>query len=83
MLSRFADGFQVATEVFARLPRTLELIAAAALISIAVGVPLGVLAALKRGGWVDRLTMAIAGLSLSVPVFVAVTSTVTSWPGAR
>ncbi len=64
------DQASVATEVFARLPRTLELIGAAAVISVVTGIPLGVLAALKRGGWIDRLTMAVAGLSLSVPVFV-------------
>lgn len=64
------DQASVAGQVLARLPRTLELIAAAALLSVGVGIPLGLLAALQRGGWFDRLVMAASGLSLSVPVFV-------------
>jgi peptide/nickel transport system permease protein len=64
------DQASVAGQVFVRLPRTLELIGAAALISLAVGVPLGVLTALRRGGWFERAVLAVAGVSLSVPVFV-------------
>jgi peptide/nickel transport system permease protein len=33
-------------------------------------VPLGVLTALRRGGWFERVVLAVAGISLSVPVFV-------------
>jgi peptide/nickel transport system permease protein len=64
------DQASVAQQVFDRLPRTLELIGAAALLSVAVGVPLGVLTALRRGGWFERVVLAISGMSLSVPVFV-------------
>ncbi len=64
------DQASVAGQVFARLPRTLELIAAAAVLSVAFGIPMGLLAAFRRGGWLDRLVMALSGLSLSVPVFV-------------
>jgi len=64
------DQASVARQVFVRLPRTLELIAAAAILSVGFGIPLGLLAALRRGGWFDRAVMAAAGLSLSVPVFV-------------
>ncbi|MBW6398246.1 ABC transporter permease [Roseomonas sp. HJA6] len=64
------DQASVSGQVFARLPRTLELIAVAALVSVLTGIPLGLLAALRRGGWFDRLAMGLAGLSLSVPVFV-------------
>lgn len=64
------DQASVAGQVFIRLPRTLELIAAASFLSVLIGVPLGTLAAFKRGGWFDGTVMAAAGLSLSVPVFV-------------
>jgi peptide/nickel transport system permease protein len=64
------DQASVAGQVFVRLPRTLELIGAAALISVAVGVPLGVLTALRRGGWFEKAVLAMSGISLSVPVFV-------------
>jgi peptide/nickel transport system permease protein len=64
------DNSPVAAEVFRRLPRTLELIVVAALIAIVTGVPLGLVAALRPGGVVDRLTSAIAAGGLAVPVFV-------------
>lgn len=64
------DGAPVAAEVALRLPRTLELIAAAALIAVALGVPLGLLAAVRSGGWLDRAVSGFASLALSTPVFV-------------
>lgn len=64
------DGTPVGSEVIRRLPRTLELIGAAALVSVVIGVPAGVLAAIRRGGWYDRLASWITGLALAVPVFV-------------
>jgi len=60
----------VLNEIARRLPRTLELIAAAALFAIVTGIPAGLLAALRRGGWVDRLALANSSLALSVPIFV-------------
>src|SRR5512134_2612598 len=44
-----------------RLPATLELVATAAVIALAVGIPLGVYTALHRHGFVTRLLL---GLSL-------------------
>ena len=64
------DGTPVAQQIAIRLPRTLELIGAAGLIAVLLGVPLGMLAAVNRGGWVDRLISQVAGLALAVPVFV-------------
>jgi len=40
------------------------------LISVAIAVPLGVVAAAKVGTWVDRAVMAFSVLGFSVPVFV-------------
>ena len=64
------DGTPVAAQIALRLPRTLELIGAAALVAIAFGIPLGTLAAVRHGRPTDRIVSALAGLSLSVPVFV-------------
>jgi peptide/nickel transport system permease protein len=64
------DQSSVAQEIGRRLPRTLELIGAAMLIAIAVGVPAGTAAAIRRGGWWDRISGAVSGVALSVPVFV-------------
>jgi peptide/nickel transport system permease protein len=64
------DDSPVATEIFQRLPRTLELIAAAAVIALGFGLPAGLLAALRRDGIFDRLASWFAAAGLAVPVFV-------------
>jgi ABC-type dipeptide/oligopeptide/nickel transport system permease component len=55
--------------VFERLPASVELAVASTLIAIIAGVPLGVVAAVKRGTFVDQLVMGIALLGQSVASF--------------
>lgn len=64
------DGHPVGEEIALRLPRTLELIGAAGLLAVLVGLPLGIVAALRAGEAPDRVISAVAGLALSMPVFV-------------
>jgi peptide/nickel transport system permease protein len=64
------DDSSVAQEIGRRLPRTLELIGAAMLLAVVIGVPAGTLAATHRGGIGDRLATALSGVALAVPVFV-------------
>jgi peptide/nickel transport system permease protein len=52
-----------------RFPATLQLAAAALGLAIAVAVPLGVLAARRRGGSADQAAMGLALLGMSVPTF--------------
>lgn len=52
-----------------RLPITIELSTAALLVSILVGVPLGVISAIRHNTWVDVLTMLWANTGVSMPVF--------------
>ena len=52
-----------------RLQPTLSLAFLAITLSIAIGVPIGVLAAWKVGTWVDRGVMLFAVLGFSIPVF--------------
>lgn len=59
----------VVDEFAALFPATVELALAAALVGCVVGITLGVMAALRRGRWVDRLVMALATLGHSMPVF--------------
>lgn len=66
----FQDNHPVAEEIAKRLPRTLELILAAALLAVLIGLPLGTLAALRAGQFSDRLLSLTASFMLSVPVFV-------------
>ncbi len=64
------DDSPVATEIVRRLPRTLELIAAAAVFAIVVGIPGGLVAAIRRDTWFDRIGQAKSSLALAIPVFV-------------
>lgn len=52
-----------------RLPTTVELSLAALLVSIVVGVPLGIISAVRHNSWVDVLTMVWANTGVSMPVF--------------
>lgn len=56
--------------VMERLPYTLMLGGAAIAIIVALGLPLGILAAVFKGGWFDRFVSAATGLAQSVPHFV-------------
>jgi peptide/nickel transport system permease protein len=61
---------QPAAEIFFdRLPNTLALVPAAMLLAIVMAVPLGILSALYRGRFVDRLSGAIAVLGIATPNF--------------
>jgi len=53
----------------ARLGATLELAVTALLVAVALGVTLGVAAALKRGSGVDRAVAVFAQVGVSMPVF--------------
>lgn len=64
------DDYPVIDEIALRLPRTLELVFAGALLAVAIGLPAGVAAALGRGGAFDRIASGVAALLLAVPVFV-------------
>lgn len=51
------------------LPATLELSAAALLLTILIAFPLGVLAAVHRGTWLDRLVSTFALAGFTIPPF--------------
>ncbi len=59
-------GRPVSTLLVERLPATLELAFTAALIGLAIGIPVGVYTALHRDSWVSRgmLTLSLVGVSL-------------------
>jgi peptide/nickel transport system permease protein len=52
-----------------RLPLTMELATSALIIAVAVGVPLGIIAARRHNTAVDGGTMAFANIGVSMPVF--------------
>ena len=61
----------ITTDVAAVLPYTIELTLAALLIGSVIGVPLGVVAARRRDGFVDWLARIVSLAGLSFPAFVS------------
>ena len=59
----------VLAEIRDRLPATIELALAALAIAVALGVTLGVVAAVRKRTWVDGAAIAVALVGVSVPVF--------------
>ncbi len=66
----FYFRIDVATLIGQRLEPTLALTALTVLIAVLIAVPLGVAAAWRFGGWLDRALMGFSVLGFSVPVFV-------------
>lgn len=64
------SGLPVTRLIAQRLEPTLSLMLLTIVLSVAIAVPLGVLAAARQGSWIDRAVMAFAVLGFSVPVFV-------------
>ena len=62
-------GRPVTTELLARLPATLELTAFAMLVAILVGVPVGVISAVKQYSLLDKFTSVLALVGISMPIF--------------
>jgi peptide/nickel transport system permease protein len=64
------QGRKVSSLIMERLPATLELSLAAALIALLVGIPLGVYAALRRGRPLAQAIMGLSLLGVSLPTFL-------------
>jgi peptide/nickel transport system permease protein len=62
-------GRPVTTELLARFPATLELTAFAMLVAVLVGVPVGVISAVKQYSWLDKFTSVLALTGISMPIF--------------
>ena len=65
----YTTGEPVGQAIARTLPATLELAGAAFLLAVAVGLPLGLLAAARAWTWLDHLIRAAALLGASVPAF--------------
>jgi peptide/nickel transport system permease protein len=63
-------GLPVTELIAQRIEPTAMLALTTIVFSVLVAVPLGVLAAWKAGGWIDRAVMVFAVMGFSVPVFV-------------
>jgi peptide/nickel transport system permease protein len=67
-VSRFTSN-PVVYDIGQRLPATLELSTAALLLGIAWTVPLGLLAARHKNGWIDRLAQGLVEAGVAIPSF--------------
>ncbi|MDQ0324684.1 dipeptide transport system permease protein [Rhodopseudomonas julia] len=59
----------VLAEFSTLFPATLELSVCAIIIATVIGIPIGVIAAMKRGTWVDQTVMGAALVGYSMPIF--------------
>jgi ABC-type dipeptide/oligopeptide/nickel transport system permease component len=62
-------GQPVLTELKNRLPASAELTLLGLILSMAIAVPLGILAAVKQGSWIDHSCRVVATAGVSLPVF--------------
>lgn len=65
----YATRQPIIDEIAVRLPITINLATAAILIAVLVGIPLGILTALKRDSWLDNLLTTTSLFGISIPNF--------------
>ena len=64
-----STGQPVATEIRNRLPASAELTLLGLILSMGIAVPLGILAAVRQGSWIDHACRVVATAGVSLPVF--------------
>jgi peptide/nickel transport system permease protein len=62
-------GQEVTTDIARVFPATLELATLGTLFGVVLGVPLGVVAAVRRGSWIDQLARFVGLIGYSMPIF--------------
>jgi peptide/nickel transport system permease protein len=65
----YGNNLPVWEQIKDRLPVTLVLAFGAAVVWLLIGIPIGVISAIKRRSWIDRAGMIFALVGVSVPVF--------------
>jgi peptide/nickel transport system permease protein len=65
----FYTGASVLSLIQNRLPATLSLTVGAAVVWLMMGIPVGIISAVKRGSLLDRAAMSVALVFISMPVF--------------
>ncbi len=59
----------VLTDISWRMPLTVELALLSLLINLAIGVPIGILSAIRQDTWVDHVSRSLAILAIAAPMF--------------
>jgi len=65
----YNNNTEVLPEILSRLPTTLFLTSGAVILWLSIGIPIGVLSAVKTGSLLDRVAMGIALIFISAPVY--------------
>jgi peptide/nickel transport system permease protein len=65
----YQNGTDVLPAILDRLPNTIFLTVGAVILWLSIGIPIGVLSAVKTGSWMDRLAMGTALIFISAPVY--------------
>jgi peptide/nickel transport system permease protein len=60
---------KIIDDIYNRIPKTLELGFIAFILSIVIGIPMGVIAAITRGKWLDNTLTSLGNLGICVPSF--------------
>jgi peptide/nickel transport system permease protein len=63
------SGLDVFSDIKRSLPITLHLGILALIISFLIGVPAGVICAVKRGTWIDVVVTTLANIGITIPIF--------------
>jgi peptide/nickel transport system permease protein len=66
----YTQKTEVLPLILARLPATLVLMAAGIVVEVVLGLTFGIIAAIRRGGFVDRAIMMLSFVGVSSPQFV-------------
>jgi peptide/nickel transport system permease protein len=66
----FTSRSPVSELILQRLPTTLWVVGSAYLLSILIAIPLGIISAIKRYSWIDRLVTTVSFLGFSLPTFL-------------
>lgn len=65
----YTTGREVFKEIFSRFPNTLVLAVLGVIISICIGIPIGIISATRQYSYLDSISMILALLGVSMPVF--------------
>ena len=55
--------------IFQRLPATISLTVGAVIVWLLLGIPVGIISAIRPRTWMDRMTMGVSLLAISAPVY--------------
>jgi peptide/nickel transport system permease protein len=65
----YQSNQEVLPQILDRLPATIFLTAGAVVLWLSIGIPVGVISAIKTGSWLDRVSMTLALIAISAPVY--------------